>query len=148
MKKLNPNIVLILIIIGIGVLAYSSYLAGYKASENNMDSLLMTMSIDSNFVTTGLYEELPDNIRKTMQFYIEDSPTLINDVKIYADVKYATIGNEVIDIEDGKVWNIIKQHRVFQRKFKSKDKTENKENIPNSSFANNTEFVKKNKNLL
>lgn len=147
MKKINLNIVLVLIIIGIGLLAYSSYLAGYKASENNMDSLLMTMSIDSNFVTTGLYEELPDNIRKTMQFYIEDTPTLVNDVKIYAAVKYATIGNEVIDIKDGKVWNIIKHQRVFQRKFKNEDKTDNKKDIPKSSFANNLEIESK-KNIL
>ena len=137
MKNLNLNIVLILTILGIGVLAFASYKAGYKASKNDMNSLLMTMTIDSNFVTTGLYEELPNTVRKTMHFFIEDTPTVVNDVEIYAQVKYATINGEVINIEDGKVWNLIKQNRVFQRKFDENNKEEKNNNVPNSSFVEN-----------
>ncbi len=135
MKKPNLNIVLILIILGIGVLAYSSYLAGFKASENDMDNLLMTMTLDSNFVTAGLYEELPNEVRKTMNFYIEDTPTAVNDVKLFAQVKYVTIGGEILDINDGRIWNILKRDRVFQRKFEKNDKTKKLDYVPNSPFA-------------
>ena len=64
MKNFNQKALIVLVILAVIGLAYSSYLAGYKASEHNLDSLLMTMSIDSNFVTAGLYEELPDNRRQ------------------------------------------------------------------------------------
>ena len=73
----------------------------------------MTMSIDSSFVTAGLYEELPDNLRKTMHFYIEDTPTVINDVKLFAEVKYVTIGGEVVNVENGKLWNLIKKEKEW-----------------------------------
>ncbi|MCB0730795.1 MAG: hypothetical protein KDC88_07160 [Ignavibacteriae bacterium] len=149
MKTINLNIVLMLIIISIGILSYTSYLAGFKAAQNNMDALLMTMSIDSNLVTTGLYEELPNNVRKTMHFYIEDTPTVVKDVKLFAEVKYATIGGEVINLNDGTIWNLIKQDRVFQRKFDDKkDSAKQKCDVPNSNFANNQLFSTENKNSL
>lgn len=135
MKTLNNNIALLLIVIGIMVLAYASYEAGYKVKKNEMDSLLMTMTIDSNFVTAGLYEELPNELRKSMHFYIEDTPTIINDVKLYAEVKYVTIGGEVVDIDKGKLWEIMKKDRIFERKFDDKNKSEKKEYVPNSPFA-------------
>ena len=135
MKTLNYNVALVLIIIGIAVLAYTSYQAGYKAKKNEMDCLLMTMTIDSNFVTAGLYEELPDKVRKTMHFYIEDTPTVVNDIKLYAEVKYATIGGEVVNTEDGRIWNLVKRERIFERKFEKKNETENGDYTPNSPFA-------------
>ena len=135
MKTLNNNIVLVFIVFGIIVLAYASYQAGYKVKKNEMDSLLMTMTIDSNFVTAGLYEELPNELRKSMHFYIEDTPTIINDVKLYAEVKYVTIGGEVVNIEKGKLWEIMKRDRIFQRKFNEKNEVETNDNVPNSPFA-------------
>lgn len=145
MKNANLNIVLVLIIIGIGVLAYASYETGYKASHNNMDALLMTMTIDSSIVTAGLYEELPNEVRKTIHFYIQDTPTVVNDVKLFAEVKYVTIGGEVINIEDGKIWNLIKKDRVFQRRFeKDEDDKKVEKDVPNSSFASIVEWLIKN----
>ena len=139
MKNLNQKALVVLVVLAVIGLAYSSYLAGYKASENKLDSLLMTMSIDSNFVTAGLYEELPDNLRKTMHFYIEDTPTVINDVKLFAEVKYVTIGGEVVNVENGKIWNLIKKEKVFQRRFEDKkEEATNNENVPDSPFAFNT----------
>ena len=135
MKTLKYNTTLILIIIGIAVLAYTSYQAGYKAKKNEMDSLLMTMTIDSNFVTAGLYEELPNDVRKTMHFYIEDTPTVVNDVKLYAEVKYATIGGKVVDTDDGRIWKLVKRNRIFERKFEKKDEPKNEDYVPNSPFA-------------
>ena len=135
MKNLNLNVVLVLIIIGIGVLAYSSYLAGVKSAENDMDSLLMTMTLDSNFVTAGLYEELPNELRKTMNFYINETQAVVNDVKIFAQVRYVTIGGEVLDISDGRIWKIIKRDKVFQRKFENSDEQKNTENVPDSPYA-------------
>ena len=135
MKTLNYNVALVLIIIGIAVLAYTSYQAGYKAKKNEMDCLLMTMTIDSNFVTAGLYEELPGKVRKTMHFYIEDTPTVVNDIKLYAEVKYATIGGEVVNTDDGRIWNLVKRDRIFERKFEKKNETENGDYTPNSPFA-------------
>jgi len=147
-KKLNLNIILILIIFGIGSLVYVSYQAGYKASKNNMDSLLMTMTIDSNLVTSGLYEELPNKVRKTMQFFIEDTPTVVNNVKLFAEVKYVTIDGEVIDVNDGNIWSLIKQERVFQRKFDKNNKKEENKNVPNTSFVENKLKKDINNNLL
>jgi hypothetical protein len=135
LKTLNYNVALVLIIIGIAVLAYTSYQAGYKAKKNEMDCLLMTMTIDSNFVTAGLYEELPNQVRKTMHFYIEDTPTVVNDIKLYAEVKYATIGGEVVNTDDGRIWNLVKRDRIFERKFEKKNESENGDYMPNSPFA-------------
>lgn len=135
MKNLNLNVVLVLILLAIGTLAYSSYIAGIKSAENDMDSLLMTMTLDSNFVTAGLYEELPNEVRKTMNFYINDTPTIVNDVKIFAQVRYVTIGGEVLDINDGRIWNIIKKEKVFQRQFEDTDEQKNIENVPDSPYA-------------
>ena len=70
-----------------------------------------------------------------MQFYVEDTPTLVNDVKLFAQVKYVTIGGEVISIEDGKIWNIIRKERIFQRKFNEEKGKDNNEHVPISPFA-------------
>ena len=134
MKTKNAYFTVALIIIAIGLLIYASYETGYKKSKNEMGSLLMTMSMDSSFVTAGLYEELPNDLRRTMHFYIEDTPTIVNDVKIYAEVKYMTIGKEVISVKNGKIWDYIKREKVFQRKFNT-DKTEKNKIVPNSPFA-------------
>jgi hypothetical protein len=147
LKKLKLNIVLVFVILGIILLTYLSYYAGYQASKNNMDTLLMTMTIDSNLVTTGLYEELPNNVRKTMHFYIEDTPSLTSDVKIFAEVKYVTIEGKTINTEDGKIWNLLKTERIFQRKFND---TENSDTsfIPNSPYAENNINLQEQYNLL
>lgn len=134
MSKLNSNLVLLLIIFSITILTYVSYQTGYKASKNNLDALLMTMTIDSNIVTSGLYEELPNNVRRTLHFYIEDSPSDLHDIKMFAEVKYVTIGGKVINIENGNIWKILKEERIFQRQFNNN--SENKEN-PESPFAVN-----------
>ena len=133
---LKPSIVLTLIIICIAVLAYTSYQAGYKASDNNLDALLMTMTIDSNIVTTGLYEELPNNVRKTLSFYIEDTPSYANDIKLFAEVKYVTIGGEVFKLDNGNIWKVLKQERIFQRKFNNNNEADSLKLVPNSNFAN------------
>lgn len=137
MKNLNTQFLLALIIIGISVLAYLSYSTGYNISENNLGSLQMMMTIDSNFVTTGIYEELPNNVKKTMQFYIEDTPTKVNDIKIFAQVKYITIGNEIVKVESGEIWNLIKKENTFQRQLVDTTKTQKviKKKIPQSSLA-------------
>ena len=135
MKKGNNIVLIALIVIGIAGLAYASYYTGYQKSENNMDSLLMTMTLDSNLVTAGLYEELPNKVRRTMQFFLEDHPTALNNVKLFAQVKYVTIDGQVIEIENGNIWKIIKKDRIFQRKFNDKNKQDNSEQIPNSPFA-------------
>ena len=101
-----------------------------------MDSLLMTMTLDSNFVTAGLYEELPNNVRRTLQFYLEDTPTVVNGVKLFAEVKYVTIGGEIINIDNGYIWKIIRKDKIFQRKFDSQKVDEREYSVPNSPFAN------------
>lgn len=137
LKNINTQFLLAVVIIGIAILSYLSYSTGYKISENSLGSLQMMMTIDSNFVTTGIYEELPNNIKKTMQFYIEDTPTKVNDVKIFAQVKYITIGNEIVNIESGEIWNLIRKENTFQRQFPDSTKTKRiiKKNIPQSSLA-------------
>ncbi len=134
LKPLKAYLTLSLIIISVIVLAYVSYLTGYEKSEKEMDSLLMTMNIDSNIVVTGLYEELPNNLRKTMHFYIEDTPTIVKNVVIVAQVKYITVGGEEINVDSGEIWKLIKKDKIFQRQFNS-DKEEKKETVPSSPFA-------------
>lgn len=134
-------IVLFLIVVAVAVLAYVSYSTGYKQSENDFGSLLMTMKVDSNSVTTGLYEELPNNVRKTIQFYSNASNTSEKEVKLFADVKYIKVGTQVINAENGEIWKFIKNSSVFKRQFKDKNEKGNsnskkgKKNIPNSKFA-------------
>ncbi|MBK8944961.1 MAG: hypothetical protein IPM32_06760 [Ignavibacteriae bacterium] len=138
-SKNTSYFILFLIVVAVSFLAFASYETGYKKSKNNWGSLLMTMRMDSNFVTTGLYEELPGNVRKTVQFYIEDAPTVVKDVKLFAEVKYITVGNEVINVENGMIWNILKNNRVFKRKFEDKNENNksksNDEKIPNSQLV-------------
>ncbi|MBK7104499.1 MAG: hypothetical protein IPH62_04375 [Ignavibacteriae bacterium] len=140
-SKNTSYFILFLIVVAVGFLTFASYETGYKKSKNSLGSLLMTMRMDSNFVTAGLYEELPDNIRKTVQFYIEDAPTVVRDVKLFAEVKYITVGNEVINVENGTIWNILKNEKVFKRRFKEKNEDKNKETkekkVPNSQLVLN-----------
>ncbi len=136
-------IVLFLIIIAVFILAYVSYNTGYKQSKNDLGSLLMTMKVDSNSVTTGLYEELPNNIRKTIQFYSNVSNTSEKEVSLFAEVKYIKVGSQVINAENGEIWKFIKNSSVFKRQFKEKNGKEKsnskkeKKNIPDSQFALN-----------
>jgi len=138
-SKNTSYFILFLILIAVTFLAFASYETGYKKSKNSLGSLLMTMRMDSNFVTTGLYEELPDNVRKTVLFYSQDAPTIVKDVKLFAEVKYITVGNEVINVENGTIWNLIKNEKVFKRRFKEKDENNKKqtkeEKIPNSQLV-------------
>ena len=95
----------------------------------------MTMTLDSNLVTAGLYEELPNNVRKTMQFYIEDTPSTLSNVKLFAQVKYVTIGGEIINVSDGKIWELLKKDKIFQRQFEENGNKDKSKNYPNSPFA-------------
>ena len=139
-SKNNVNILLFLIVFAVVFLAFASYETGYKKSKNDLGSLLMTMSIDSSFVTAGLYEELPNHDRKMVQFYVEDTRTDIKDVKLFAEVKYITIGDEVISVDNGTIWKYLNKEKVYQRKFEEKGKEENskdkKAKVPNSTLAN------------
>ena len=139
-SKNNVNILLFLIVFAVVFLAFASYETGYKKSKNDLGSLLMTMSIDSSFVTAGLYEELPNHDRKIVQFYVEDTRTDIKDVKLFAEVKYITIGDEVISVDNGTIWKYLNKEKVYQRKFEEKGKEENskdkKAKVPNSTLAN------------
>ncbi|MCB0747589.1 MAG: hypothetical protein KDC90_09000 [Ignavibacteriae bacterium] len=139
-SKNNVNILLFLIVFAVVFLAFASYETGYKKSKNDLGSLLMTMSIDSSFVTAGLYEELPNHDRKIVQFYVEDTRTDIKDVKLFAEVKYITIGDEVISVDNGTIWKYLNKEKVYQRKFEEKGKEENSKNkkakVPNSTLAN------------
>ena len=139
-SKNNVNILLFLIVFAVVFLAFASYETGYKKSKNDLGSLLMTMSIDSSFVTAGLYEELPNHDRKIVQFYVEDTRTDIKDVKLFAEVKYITIGDEVISVDNGTIWKYLNKEKVYQRKFEEKRKEENskdkKAKVPNSTLAN------------
>lgn len=138
-SKKSAYIVLFFIVVGIAFLIFASYETGYKKSKNSLGSLLMTMRMDSNFVYSGLYEEMPDNVRKTVQFYSADSPTLVNNVKIFAEVKYIMVGNEVINVDNGAIWNLIKNEKIFKRRFKEKDDDKKSEpknkKVPNSQLA-------------
>lgn len=138
-SKKSAYIVLFFIVVGIAFLIFASYETGYKKSKNSLGSLLMTMRMDSNFVYSGLYEEMSDNVRKTVQFYSADSPTLVNNVKIFAEVKYIMVGNEVINVDNGAIWNLIKNEKIFKRRFKEKDDDKKSEpknkKVPNSQLA-------------
>lgn len=138
-SKKSAYIVLFFIVVGIAFLIFASYETGYKKSKNSLGSLLMTMRMDSNFVYSGLYEEMPDNVRKTVQFYSADSPTVVNNVKIFAEVKYIMVGNEVINVDNGAIWNLIKNEKIFKRRFKEKDEDKKSEpknkKVPNSQLA-------------
>ena len=140
-SKKSAYIVLFFIVVGIAFLIFASYETGYKKSKNSLGSLLMTMRMDSNFVYSGLYEEMPDNVRKTVQFYSADSPTVVNNVKIFAEVKYIMVGNEVINVDNGAIWNLIKNEKIFKRRFKEKD--DDKKSEPKNKKAPNRQLALK-----
>ncbi len=143
MKKNYSGLVMVLVIIGVFILSYSSYRLGHDMAENDLGPLMMVMNIDSTFVTTGIFETMPNNVKRTIQFYIEDTPTVVNDVKLFAEVKYATVGGKQVNFEDGKIWDLIKSERIFQRQLNTvPDKTEKKikkgkkkEYVPQGSVA-------------
>lgn len=137
MVKLNKQLLtFILSIIATIALIYFSYGAGYSRSQNNFGALTMMINIDSNVVTTGLYESLPNNVKRTMQFSIEGSPTIVNDVKLFAEVKYITVGGEVINVSSGKIWNYIKRESIYQRQLNTnEEETKKKNKIKGSNLA-------------
>ncbi len=117
MKKNYSGLVLTLVIVGVFILSYSSYKLGHDMAENDLGPLMMVMNIDSTFVTTGIFETMPNNVKRTIQFYIEDTPTVVNDVKLFAEVKYATVGGKQVSFDEGKIWDLIKSERIFQRQL-------------------------------
>ncbi len=143
MKKNNSSLILVLVIIGVFALSYSSYRLGHDMSENDLGPLMMVMNIDSTFVTTGIFETMPNNVKRTIQFYIEDTPTVVNDVKLFAEVKFATVDGKQVNFENGKIWDLIKKERIFQRQLqtvptdreKSNKKVKEKESVPEGSVA-------------
>jgi hypothetical protein len=119
-------------------LIFFSYKAGYNSSQNEFGDLTMMINIDNNLVTTGIYESLPNNVKKAMQFSITGSPTIVNDIKLFAEVKYMTIGGEVINISNGKFWSYLKNESIYQRQLKKNGKNsekENKKQIKGSNLA-------------
>jgi hypothetical protein len=136
-SKQSTYIVLFLIVVAVISLALVSYKTGYKQSKNDLGSLLMTMTMDSNSVTSGLYEELPNKVRKTVLFFSEASKTSNKEVKLFAEVKYITVGNEVINVENGEIWNYIRKSDVFKRQFKEKNDTgkSKTQKVPSSQLA-------------
>ena len=131
MKKNNSVLILSLVIIGVFALSYSSYKLGHDMSENDLGPLMMVMNIDSTFVTTGIFETMPNNVKRAIQFYIEDTPTVVKDVKIFAEVKFATVEGKQVNFDNGKIWNLIKSERVFQRQLPTKQRENEKKSDKN-----------------
>ncbi|MEE9431873.1 MAG: hypothetical protein V3V16_12570 [Melioribacteraceae bacterium] len=121
MKQNKQLITFVLSILATIALIYFSYGAGYKNSQKDLGALTMMMNIDSNVVTTGIYESLPNNVKRTMQFSVEGSPTIVSDVKLFAEIKYITVGGEAINVSNGNIWKYIKREAVFQRQLKLND---------------------------
>ena len=128
MKKNNSGLILVLVIVGVFALSYSSYKLGHDMAENDLGPLMMVMNIDSTFVTTGIFETMPNNVKRAIQFYIEDTPTVVKDVKLFAEVKFATVEGKQVNFDNGKIWNLIKQERIFQRQLQTTP-TENKNKL-------------------
>jgi hypothetical protein len=86
---------------------------------------------------------MPNNVKRTIQFYIEDTPTVVNDVKLFAEVKFATVDGKQVNFENGKIWDLIKKERIFQRQLqtvptdreKSNKKVKEKESVHEGSVA-------------
>lgn len=139
MKFNKVLITLFVTVLATLTLIYFSYEAGYKRSQNNFGPLTMMINIDSNFVTTGIYESLPNNVKKTMQFSLKGSPAIVSDVKLFAEIKYISVGGEEINVNDGNIWNYIKRENIYQRQLNnnndSKDEKESKKEIKGGNLA-------------
>ncbi len=139
MKFNKVLITLFVTILATITLIYFSYEAGYKNSKNNFGPLTMMINIDSNLVTTGIYESLPNNVKRTMQFSLEGSPSIVSDVKLFAEIKYITVGGEEINVTDGNIWNYIKRENIYQRQLNNNNETktekEKKKDIKGSNLA-------------
>ncbi len=138
--KLNKVLITLLVtVLATITLIYLSYEAGYKNSKNNFGPLTMMINIDSNLVTTGIYESLPNNVKRTMQFSLKGSPAIVSDIKLFAEIKYITVGGEEINVTDGNIWNYIKRENIYQRQLNNnndtKTKKEKKKDIKGSNLA-------------
>ncbi len=82
---------------------------------------------------------MPNNVKRTMQFSLEGSPSIVSDIKLFAEIKYITVGGEEINVTDGNIWNYIKRENIYQRQLNNNNETktekENEKDIKGSNLA-------------
>ena len=116
-KNINPKILLALIIIGIFVLSFATYRFGYNTRDYKYLDHNMMIILDSNYVTAGIYDFLPNDKHKALQYTMLSNSGTSQNIKVIAEIKAFKIGDKVYDINETDLWKFIDKKKVF---FKNK----------------------------
>jgi len=130
-KNFNPKILLALIIVGIFVLSFATYRFGYNTRDYKYLDHNMMIILDSNYVTAGIYDFLPNEQNKAIQYTMMSNTGTSQNIKVIAEIKAFKIGDKVYDMNETDLWKFIKRDKVFYNKKMEKKSKQNKENKQN-----------------
>jgi len=113
-KQINPKLSIAVIILSIGLLSYLSYRLGYKTRDVEYDQYAMMLWLDSSSVRTGVYDFLPNNQHRILQYNFENEGSETPEIKIIGEIKYFQVGDTIYDINDEDVWKYLSNEKIFK----------------------------------
>ncbi len=113
-KEINPKLLIVLILIAVTLLSYASYKLGYKTRDVEYDQYTMMLWLDSSTVRTGIYDFLPNNQHRILQYNFENEGSETPEIKIIGEIKYFKVGDTIYDINDEDVWKYLSNDKVFK----------------------------------
>lgn len=127
-KNINPKVLLALIIVGIFVLSFATYRFGYNTRDYKYLDHNMMMILDSNYVTAGIYDFLPNEKQKALQYTMLSNTGTSQNIKVIAEIKAFKIGDKVYDMNETDLWKFINKKKVFFKNNLRKQEKPSKKN--------------------
>ncbi|GBD89498.1 hypothetical protein BMS3Abin04_00204 [bacterium BMS3Abin04] len=127
-KNINPKVLLALIIVGIFVLSFATYRFGYNTRDYKYLDHNMMMILDSNYVTAGIYDFLPNEKQKALQYTMLSNTGTSQNIKVIAEIKAFKIGDKVYDMNETDLWKFINKKKVFFKNNLRKQEKPGKKN--------------------
>ncbi len=140
MKDSPKNTVLLVaIIFAVGLLSFLSYKLGYKMRDIEYQDFSMMLWLDGDQVRTGVYNFLPNNQHKILQYNFENEGADVPEIKIVGEIKFFQVGDTIYDINDENVWKYLTNEQLFDngnKKFqKKKNRNPKKKKVKPSYFV-------------
>ncbi len=127
MKDSNKNTLLLFaILFAVGLLSFLSYKLGYKMRDTEYQDFSMMLWLDGNQVRTGVYNFLPNNQHKILQYNFENEGADVPEIKIVGEIKFFQVGDTIYDINDENVWKYLTNEQLFENDGKKFQKKKNK----------------------
>ncbi|GEM_PF-3828810 len=143
MKNSNKNTVLVIaIVFSIGLLSFLSYKLGYKMRDTEYQDYSMMLWLDGNQVRTGIYNFLPNNQHKILQYNFENEGADVPEIKIVGEIHFFQVGDTLYDINEKDVWKYLTNEQLFDNGGKKFQKKKNK--APKKKKSKQSYFVMRN----